>query len=722
MVLVVVATWMLNQRNTLIENLPPVGYELNTLFNIQLTNPQNAFLAMALLLIAALLIVVSVAPIPKVTLPVNHDVPLFWPRTAFRPRHAVAMIGGAVLFSILMNRMAVADRSAWPVFIWLFVIGLLLFVMVDLDRRAGVTLKIGLARDDVVWLASLLIVGFVVASYDLQQTPASLIGDEGNFYTRILAILKGVEIQSFFGVGVYSYPLPSSFFQTAVAGLFGPSLWSWRFASVLPSVLTIIPLYLFARSAFGRRVAVLSSIALVTLPYLLAYARLGYNNSQSILLVAMCLMLVYASVRRRSLALTALSGVAAGLGFYTYTAGRLGAVIAGLFLAGFALHYLLLTLRFGSSTRAHRQAALRQAAYFIASGVVLLIVTLIVVLPHLVYTNVTEPDLLNHKMFESLFPNQFYATALFPTEDIYRDFPPIENGGQKLFFRADLYVLLLGRGLIRTLLSFLAAEMNVILYVAGPLAGFVGAIFYYPALIVALRRIRHPAYGLLVLWWLGALTLLSVINTFPSRHQHMVPVIPAIAILIGLGLEWFGRVAGQTIALLLRFVPRLSAYVQPKVTSGAVIVGMALVVISGLQTYFVSMPSRYLRNIEQVMNFDALSFAQPTRVVYLTGRRDWDLWVPWIIDTMDTQVEFHQVKTFALYKFPPPASKGVATIVYVDEVNKVVARWFMACLAPDALQILREVVEGGLPAWTFVIRPQDQTGDPRDCANGGLMP
>ena len=108
--------------------------------------------------------------------------------------------------------------------------------------------------------------------------------------------------------------------------LFGVNIWGWRFASVLAGTFTVIPLYLLAREWFDRRVAIVAALIMVSSPYYLSFARMGYNNSQALFPVVFSLYFWSLGYRQNSTLYYWLAGLAAGLGFYTYPAAWLGLV------------------------------------------------------------------------------------------------------------------------------------------------------------------------------------------------------------------------------------------------------------------------------------------------------------------------------------------------------------------------------------------------------------
>lgn len=694
---------------------PSIGHGLNQQFQLSLARPQNVLIGSGLLLMATLIIGVAVKPWLVTERPFTEKGLLHWPWSAFERQDAILLAAGFAVFVVLIIFMLKADTSAWLVLLWLVPAGLFLYVTIGLDRRSGVLAGFHMPYTDWLCLVALLVFGLAVMSWQLDQIPNLVIGDEAGFYERIEGALAGLEAQSFFGPGVYTYPLSSSIFQTGIVSVFGPNLWSWRFSSVLPAIFTIIPLYIFTRSAFGRPVAITASLTMISLPYLLAYARMGYNNAQAIPVVAVALTCIYASVRRRSLGLACFAGIAAGLGFYTYTAGRLAAVSAGLFVAMLVIYQIACSVRMRSNAL-ERRKALRRSVFLIGIGAVFTVTTLVVALPGIVYTNTTEPGLFNHKMFESLFPNVFYVRSLFPSESLFRDFPPITAGEQTLFIRFDLYAILVVRGIVRTLAAFHISEMNAELFMVGPLTGIPGSAFYTIGLIVAFRQIRHLGYALLVLWWACAALLLSVVNTFPPRPQHMIPIVPVIAILIGIGIMVCARFAAHLVSLVLRLLRRNSSHIRERAACATAAAFVLMIVVTGIHTYFVTMPSYYPRDLEMVMSFDAMAAREPEHIIYLTSQAGMHQWSPWMIASFAPEVEFDLVNLSAPGNLPAALRGDLPVTFYFEDADYAAVARLMRCLMSEFEPVRGEILNGDRPAWTFTLEPAVHLRDIHQCA------
>lgn len=602
--------------------------DLSRYLQLSIPNLDNVLAALPLVLVGMLLFGLS---LPAPAAPPAESAPSavrLSPRVFGLSGGGLALTGGLLgallsLFGWLLLRLSLGDARPALGLVWLGCLALLLALLLAVDRRSGAALAPGLGRGEWLALAGLLGLHLLIGTYRLGNLPNSIVGDEGSFWDNALLLARRENEPSPFGLGVYSYPVLSSYYQAALLRLFGPSMWSWRFSSVLAGALALPPTYLLARELCGRRVALVASAVLLTLPYMLAFERLGYNNIHALAPVALSLYLLYSGLRRQSALYLGLGGVAGGLGFYTYTAGRLGAVVAVLFLT-----YLL------GARLLRRPAALGPASlgHLALLGAIFGLAGLITALPHLVYGHAQDPGLLRYKTLESLFPNAFYAHDVFGDAEIFRDHPPVEIDTQTFFYRPDLYARLVARGALRTLLVFQHSRLVFEHYVYGPLAGTSSVIFYLLGLAAALARLRRPAYVLLLLWFGSGLALLSMLNTFPPRYQHMVPVIPALVILIGLGLT-------SAVDALLGGLPHARRW------STAAVAGLvALVLVSGAREYFVEVQDVYRAPADQVIGFVALDLREPRTLLYVYNTPEQLPQVPWQISQMPNLATFQPVQ------------------------------------------------------------------------------
>src|SRR5205085_6596856 len=131
-------------------------------------------------------------------------------------------------------------------------------------------------------------------------------------------------------------------------------------------------------------------------------------------------------------------------------------------------------------------------------------------------------------------------------------------------------------------------------------------------------------------WFFGGLLLLSIGNTFPPRHQHLIVIIPAMSIMTAIGIlacaDWLG---------LQMHRARL-----PGAIAGAVFV---VLLISGLWNYFVVMPGVYPPDLENVIAFNTLEQTRPRHVVFVSSDPERKSFVPLLLQNLPYRSTYHTV-------------------------------------------------------------------------------
>jgi len=447
-----------------------------------------------------------------------------------------------------------------------------------------------------------LSLAFCVTLYRLDDLPNSMWRDERAFWTWARDLAHGLPANPF-DLGVYgAFPVTSSLFQSLWIRLFGPTVWSWRLGSAVAGTLTIIPLFFLTRRLLGRRVAWSATALMVSMPFFLAYARIGYNSIQPLLPLATGLWLLVEALCKHSRLLAYLSGVACGMASLTYMNGHIGLILA------------VLTVLFFFITR----PPLRRWLFVLTACV--LIGWLLTAGP-LIIGSVLSDKPAAMKVWESFLGNAFYGQHIFSGDELTRLYPLWRIGPHRIFFEPRLYGLLLGRGLLRTGLSLVADGFFTKHYIVGPFAG-PGAIFCLAGLAWALSRCRRWSAVLWAMWTLSCLLLFSVLNTFPPRGAHLTPIIPALAVLTAVGI-W-----------LLSSSLRWTDWVGVTLT--------AILALLGLRSYFVTMPRRYLPDLENVIFWRAQEMEAGSNLLFVEGDSSPEFSV-WGIEHFDLPVTYRSL-------------------------------------------------------------------------------
>lgn len=553
----------------------PLGVWLTEEIHLAIPSIDNVLYGLPLLLFGGVLLALALRGVPL--LPREREEQahppaelsklfLFWPW----------LVSSGIAFLLLLLRVNADSLRFLHVPLWIASLTLVGAAMALWDRRRGIELSPQVGRLDWLWILGLLFGGVVIGAFRLQGLPDGLIGDEGNFWGIARDIAVGNFKPSMFAVGVYTFPVFSSILPAWFMRLFGVSLWGWRLSSTLIGLLTVPPLYLLTRLLFDRKTAIAACIILITSPYFIAFSRLGYNNIQALFVTTLALYWLYLGIERKSSLYLYLTGCAVGLGFYVYFAARMALFIA----LGF-----LFFLWIG------RRLKFRETAL---AATLLLLGAALFVAPHIVYGLYHDAGALTFKTFESVFFNTFNGLQFYSEEELYAVAPPFEINGNQLFYHPRIYLELLARGFIRTMLAFQKPWLISEHYIAYPLAGSVGVLFYLIGLVWSLWHLKQPRTQLILLWFFVNALGLSVLNTVPPRHTHMVALIPALALLTAMGVQ----------ILVHGFVAMRSKLEKGRNFLFVFLLG--LTALGGLYDYFVRMPPSYRPQPDQVVLWTGL--------------------------------------------------------------------------------------------------------------------
>lgn len=554
------------------------------------------------------------------------------------------VIIGLALFAFLLFRLSRHQYEPIHPFLWMIALGLFTHAFWKLDDRARNSPPLGFQTADLFWLTVLLILGFGICAFALSDIPVFIVPDEGSFWETARAIAQRELHPPIFDSGVYTFPVASSIFQGWVLRLFGADLWGWRFSSVIPAVLTVIPLYLLAKLWFGRVTAVAAGVLMLANPYFIAFARLGYNNSQALFPVTLGMYFFAVAARKGSLFYLWLAGLTAGFGFYTYFSAWLGMV----------------TLTFGLlALWATKTVNLKRMLLMLG---VLWAAWTVVFAPRIAYTAsgpLTEG--LVYKIVESGFINAFYGRAYYDETALTATNPLIQLGDDHtIFYEPGIYGELLYRGTVRTFFAMFNPFIVHEHFLNSGLAGVITPIFFLIGLVLSLRRLRQLRFALPLIWLTGGMLFLSILNTFPPRHTHMVSIIPGLALVSAIGLT----AAAESLAesALTRF-PRLKSLVQTILVAAVTLTAIHF----GFHRYFTRMPVDYPASFEDIASWLAWRTEEPVDLVYLGEAQ-----VPHRVEYLvKSKMVPHNYKTALISEFSPQTDldPNRPTLIFVDSPN-----------------------------------------------------
>ncbi len=364
-------------------------------------------------------------------------------------------------------------------------------------------------RIELTAMVVLILLALAVRAYDLEHIPANLGGDEG---TQGVAGLQLVEspLGNPFATGWYSVPTMSFLAYGLSMRVFGSTVAGLRTLSALVGTATVVTTFLLARELWSRRVAWVAAVALGFGHYHVHFSRLGSNQIFDPLLITLGLWLLVRALREERAILFALAGVTIGIGWYAYFGARLVSVIA----AGYVGLQAVLRHRF-----------LRQHG---RSLVVLVGAALVVVAPLILHYAVQPEALAARPRQVSIFSSGWLAREQEIT----------------------------GRGGLSLLLEQFWKSVSAFNYTLDPtfwyrpsipLLDFVSGLLFILGLVWVTAHYRRPSSGLLLIWFWLALLTGWVITENPPSSQRMVLAAPALALLVGHGLDWVTK-TGERIA------------------------------------------------------------------------------------------------------------------------------------------------------------------------------
>jgi 4-amino-4-deoxy-L-arabinose transferase-like glycosyltransferase len=521
----------------------------------------------------------------------------------------------AILFFIfLIARMSTLQNSLIDPILWILTISLSGFAVARYEkitnsRRSEWKIE----KSDFAVCMLLMGVGLLVSSFRLADHPNVLIIDQGEYFEIAKSIALGNYQPSFFNLGASTFPIAGSYWQAFFLLLFGVGLWSWRFSSVVIIVLAVIPLYFLCLELSGKRLAILASICFLFSPFFLAFAGLGYYNSHVLLPLTASVLFLFKGYKKRSPFFLFLGGSSAGLGFMTYTAGRLSFVL-GLVILGL----WIISSLFSPTKRLDTRARTFFLLIFIFGWI-------ITAGPHLVFGASLNQEALNFKTYESVFFNVSTARPFFPDNEIFSVYPPIDVPPHVLFFNPKIYLWLFQRGFLRTILSFFSTGMITDHFLTSPLPGPIATLFFSLGLVIGFKRIRDHRLFLILFWFFLSAILLSSLNSEPPRQAHLVPIIPPMAIFIAIGLD-----------CLVQVFFNLCRIIKPHlIRKAALYFFTSLIIIAGFTQYFIIIPRLYKPNVDDVMNFSELTNQKNIPFFYITHREDRQKdWKPFFVREM----------------------------------------------------------------------------------------
>ncbi len=363
-------------------------------------------------------------------------------------------------------------------------------------------------RTELFLVLAFLLTGLLLRAWDLGHIPANLGGDEGTQGLAAVDVLEG-RLRNPFATGWFTVPTMSFFAQAASLRLFGDSVAGLRALSALVGSATLLFVYLLVRRAFGRTVAVFSLAALAFNHYHIHFSRLGSNQIADPLFMALTLYFLTTGLERtknthhasRNTLWFLAAGLTLGLSWYGYFGSRVIMLVVVAYLGWRAL--------------AEPDFVRRTWKPLLLMGTVALLVL--------------SPLLCHYLEHPENLGARFNQVNYFAWRKIDRVAQPERSEWNRLSQQVWRSVSAFNHTLDPTF--WYRADIPYLDFVSG-LLFLLGL-----ALALALALWRHWALRWLGLWFGLALLLGWVLTENPPSSMRMVIITPAVAILVGLGLD-----------------------------------------------------------------------------------------------------------------------------------------------------------------------------------------
>jgi 4-amino-4-deoxy-L-arabinose transferase-like glycosyltransferase len=405
---------------------------------------------------------------------------------------------------------------------------------------------------EVAIVVAMTVLAFLLRATALDSVPYTLGGDEAWHGLLARQVLNG-QLRNPFTMGYMSMPTLFYWPLSWSLWLVGNTMVGLRFPAVLVGTATVPLLYLFARDVWGRRVALLGALFLATYDYHIHYSRLGANNIWDPLFVLLALWaLDRGLVGNRGIGKSGkryrsflAAGLVMGLSFYFYTGARLLPVLVIVYTA-----FVWLKRR-KELERPGLDLALLVAAFLITAG------------PMLSYS-LSHPDEWNARI------NQ---VGIFQSGWLARE--PGLTGKSTAQILAEQF--------LRSAGAFNVFPDRTVWYGADrPLLGFLAGAFAVLGMAWAVAHWRERRHFLLLIWFWSVIITGGMLTESPPSSQRLVIAIPAVALLVAIGLE-------QTVTL----ARRLLELKRPAWGNAALGLLIAALAVSSVHFYFLKLtPAR----------------------------------------------------------------------------------------------------------------------------------
>ncbi len=397
-------------------------------------------------------------------------------------------------------------------------------------------------RRELLLVGLIALIAFAVRTYNLENNVRAFM-DEGPFIASITTMRQAPTVPLIAPMhDVSSFTRLFAFSQLMLTDVLGSTLGVFRLAPVLYGVLTVAATYALARLLFDKWTAILAACFLAVFPPHIHLSRIGINNIADPLFGVMALVFLTRAVQTKCRLWYVLAGAMVGLLPYFYEGGEL-------------LFPPLLVLWAGWLVIAGPARPARRGMLWLG------LIALLIALP-VYYTNSTYDLALFTRLNDRMLGTDYWIAMLVAP-----------NGLSSLttYFNERLVPPLLHYIHAPDPSLFYSGQTPLILTPLLPLAllGFFHALW------------RPRAGGMLLVIWILLTALGNSVISYNNWTVRFVVVMPAVAILLAIGLRYTLPLLGQR-------------------GHGWIFAGFILIAAIGQVTYYFGPHMTYYR--EQIMD------------------------------------------------------------------------------------------------------------------------
>lgn len=193
------------------------------------------------------------------------------------------------------------------------------------------SLGIIISKKDVLFILFLVLFFFFIFSYKLEFVPPGINGDEAAIGYNAILISETLRDENKRLLPLFVLTLdgkdwkqPVTIYLTAFFfKIFGVSLFTLRFISVLLSVLSLVLIYLILREFFDKKFSIIGLIFFLSSPLVLIQSHLALENIAPLPLICAWLLMVIKYFKNKNDFYLTIAGTFLGLGLYSYFGMRL---------------------------------------------------------------------------------------------------------------------------------------------------------------------------------------------------------------------------------------------------------------------------------------------------------------------------------------------------------------------------------------------------------------